>query len=134
MEPFAAYWDDLTDPRSGNAGLHDFHEPLMIALCAVLWGGQGAVDMARFAREREGFLRGFLRLANGPPSHGRVGTRTVSVSTDVAWLQDGHQHWTPHSVSRQDARLTDVVHASQSPPTPSRAQAGHSAAGIRAEG
>ena len=29
----------------------------MIALCAVLCGGQGAVDMARFAREKEGFLR-----------------------------------------------------------------------------
>lgn len=69
MEPFAACWDDLADPRSGNAGLHDFHELLMIALCAVLCGGQGAVDMARFAREKEGFLRGFLRLANGPPSH-----------------------------------------------------------------
>ena len=69
MEPFAACWDDLTDPRSGNAGLHDFHELLMIALCAVLCGGQGAVDMARFAREKEEFLRGFLRLANGPPSH-----------------------------------------------------------------
>jgi hypothetical protein len=26
--------------------LHDFHELLMIALCAVLSGGQGAVDMA----------------------------------------------------------------------------------------
>ena len=69
LEPFAACWDDLADPRSGNAGLHDFHELLMIALCAVLCGGQGAVDMARFAREKEGFLRGFLRLANGPPSH-----------------------------------------------------------------
>ena len=25
--------------------------------------------MARFAREKEALLRGFLRLANGPPSH-----------------------------------------------------------------
>ena len=51
MEAFAACWDDLDDPRRGNAGLHDFHELPMIALCAVLCGGQGAVDMARFARE-----------------------------------------------------------------------------------
>ena len=69
MERFAACWDGLDDPRRGNAGLHDFHELLMIALCAVLCGGQGAVDMARFAREKEPFLRGFLSLANGPPSH-----------------------------------------------------------------
>ncbi len=41
----------------------------MIALCAVLSGGQGAVDMALFARAKEPFLRGFLKRANGPPSH-----------------------------------------------------------------
>ena len=41
----------------------------MIALCAVLCGGQGAVDMALFARAKEPFLRGFLKLANGVPSH-----------------------------------------------------------------
>src|SRR5580704_13069602 len=41
----------------------------MIALCAVLCGGQSAVDMALFARAKEPFLRGFLKLANGVPSH-----------------------------------------------------------------
>jgi len=69
VEQFAACWEGLEDPRSGNAGLHDFHELLMIALCAVLCGGQGAVDMAEFAKAKEPFLRGFLKLANGVPSH-----------------------------------------------------------------
>jgi predicted transposase YbfD/YdcC len=41
----------------------------MIALCAVLCGGQGAVDMAEFAKAKEPFLRGFLKLTNGVPSH-----------------------------------------------------------------
>src|SRR5258708_16511389 len=41
----------------------------MIALCAVLCGGQGAVDMAVFAEAKEPFLPGFLKLANGVPSH-----------------------------------------------------------------
>jgi predicted transposase YbfD/YdcC len=41
----------------------------MIALCTVLCGGQGAVDMALFAKSKEPFLRGFLKLKNGPPSH-----------------------------------------------------------------
>jgi len=69
LEEFVACWEGLEDPRSGNAALHDFHELLMIALCAVLSGGQGAVDMALFARAKEPFLRGFLELANGLPSH-----------------------------------------------------------------
>ena len=69
MDQFSACWEGLEDPRTGNASLHDFHELLMIALCAVLSGGQGAVDMAVFAKAKEPFLRGFLKLENGVPSH-----------------------------------------------------------------
>jgi predicted transposase YbfD/YdcC len=69
MEAFAACFEGLEDPRSGNAELHDLHEILMIALCTVLCGGQSAVDMHVFARAKEGFLRGFLKLKNGLPSH-----------------------------------------------------------------
>lgn len=69
MERFVECWEDLDDPRTGNAALHDFHELLMIAMCAVLCGGQGSVDMALFAKSKAPFLRGFLKLDNGPPSH-----------------------------------------------------------------
>jgi predicted transposase YbfD/YdcC len=69
LEQFGACWEGLEDPRSGNAALHEFHELLMIALCCVLCGGQGAVDMALFAEAKEPFLRSFLTLANGLPSH-----------------------------------------------------------------
>jgi predicted transposase YbfD/YdcC len=69
LEQFGSCWEGLEDPRNGNAALHDFHELLMIALCCVLCGGQGAVDMALFAEAKEPFLRSFLTLANGLPSH-----------------------------------------------------------------
>ena len=41
----------------------------MIALCTVLCGGESCVDMADFAEEKEPFLREFLSLDNGLPSH-----------------------------------------------------------------
>lgn len=69
MEKFIACWEGVDDPRTGNAALHDFHEMLIIALCAVLCGSQGSVDMGLFARSKEPFLRGFLKLENGVPSH-----------------------------------------------------------------
>jgi len=69
LEQFGTCWEGLEDPRCGNAALHDFHELLMIALCCVLCGGQGAVDMAVFAEAKEPFLRSFLSLSNGLPSH-----------------------------------------------------------------
>ena len=59
----------LEDPRTGNAGRHDLLEILMMALCTVLSGGQTAVDMAIFAREKEPFPRQFLKLEHGVPSH-----------------------------------------------------------------
>jgi hypothetical protein len=69
LDQFVAYWEGLEDPRTGNAGLHDFHELLMIALCTVLCAGQGAVAMSRFAEAKETLLRSFLKLENGVPSH-----------------------------------------------------------------
>jgi hypothetical protein len=69
VEEFSGCWEGMEDPRKGNARLHSFYELLMIALCAVLCGGQSAVDMALFARAKEDFLRTFLKLSNGLPSH-----------------------------------------------------------------
>jgi predicted transposase YbfD/YdcC len=69
LDQFVACWEGLEDPRTGNAGLHDFHDLLMIALCTVLCGGQSAVDMGLFVRAKEPFLRGFLKLKKGLPSH-----------------------------------------------------------------
>jgi hypothetical protein len=46
----------------------------MIALCTVLCGGQGAVDMGLFPRAKEPFL-GFLKLSNGLPSHDVSGAK-----------------------------------------------------------
>jgi predicted transposase YbfD/YdcC len=69
VEAFGACWEGLEDPRTGNAALHEFHDLLMIALCTVLAGGENATDMAEFAKAKEPFLRGFLQLSNGLPSH-----------------------------------------------------------------
>ena len=69
VEGFRACFAELEDPRVGNARRHDLQELLLIALCAVLCGGESCVDMADFALEKEDFLREFLPLAHGLPSH-----------------------------------------------------------------
>jgi predicted transposase YbfD/YdcC len=68
MEGFAACFADLEDPREDNAR-HDLLEILVIALCAMLCGGEDCSDMALFGRAKEPFLRRFLRLPHGIPSH-----------------------------------------------------------------
>lgn len=70
MERFRACFGDLVDPRPGsNAQRHDLLEILLIALAATLCGAEGCVDMALFGRAKEPFLRRFLRLEGGIPSH-----------------------------------------------------------------
>jgi hypothetical protein len=69
MERFRACFAGLDDPRTGNAQRHDLLEILLIALCATLCGAETCVDMALFGETKEPFLRRFLRLPGGIPSH-----------------------------------------------------------------
>lgn len=59
----------LEDPRTGNAKRHLLLEILLIALCALLSGGETCADMALFRRAKQGFLGRFLRLEHGVRSH-----------------------------------------------------------------
>ena len=66
---FADCFDDLPDPRTGNATRHALVEVLTIALTASICGCETCVDFADFAEDREELFRGFLTLENGLPSH-----------------------------------------------------------------
>jgi|SRR6266850_3259594 len=68
MDKFRKFFRKLRDPRARNAQ-HELLEILVIALAALLCGAEGASDMARFGRAKEGVLRQFLRLEHGIPSH-----------------------------------------------------------------
>jgi predicted transposase YbfD/YdcC len=68
MDGFAACFAGLKDPREDNAR-HDLHEILIIAFCAMLCGAEDCSDMAVFGRCKDAFLRQFLRLRHGTPSH-----------------------------------------------------------------
>ena len=69
MEEFSYLFEGVDDPRRSNATRHDLHEMLMIALLSALCGGEGCVDMETFGRAKERFLRGFMTLRHGIPSH-----------------------------------------------------------------
>jgi predicted transposase YbfD/YdcC len=69
MDGLIACFAELDYPRTGNAGRHDLLEMLVIALCTVLTGGEDCTDMAEFAATKLEFLRGFLKLEHGAPSH-----------------------------------------------------------------
>lgn len=64
------YFADLIDPRRETKNkLHKLTDIVMIVLCAVLSGIEDWVGMEEFAEEKEDWLRTFLELPNGIPSH-----------------------------------------------------------------
>lgn len=69
MEDVEEIFEELEDPRTGNAKRHVLHEILVIALCTVLCGGETCADMALFGCAKGDFLQGFLTLPHGIPSH-----------------------------------------------------------------
>ncbi len=66
---FGACFDDLPDPRTGNAIRHNLLEMLTIALTASICGAESCVDFADFGRDRAALFGEFLELAGGLPSH-----------------------------------------------------------------
>ena len=64
---------ELPDPRSGPAQRHDLTEMILMALCAVLCGADSWVDVAEWAEDNEAWLRRYLVLAHGTPSHDTFG-------------------------------------------------------------
>ena len=70
MEKFRQLFKEVEDPRTSSATRHDFCKMLMIAVFSNLCGGQTCADMADCAENNEAFLRQFMRLEHGLPSHG----------------------------------------------------------------
>ena len=69
MREICVIFQEIEGPRRSHATRHDLHEMVMIALLSTLSGGEGCVDMETFGRMKESFLRRFMELKHGIPSH-----------------------------------------------------------------
>lgn len=97
IEMFTAF-EDLTDPRIERTRVHDLFELVVVALCGTIAGANSWVDIERFGNARLPWLRTFLKLKEGVPSHdtfGRVFSRldpAKLVNCVQQWLRDiGHE-------------------------------------------
>jgi predicted transposase YbfD/YdcC len=63
------HFAELTDPRVDRGKLHLLLDILVIALCAVICGADTWVEMEAYGRAKEEWLKQFLPLPNGIPSH-----------------------------------------------------------------
>ena len=63
----------LYSPRSERHTRYDLAELLTVAVCAVLSGVDDFVDIELWAEVKIDWLRGFMKLEHGIPSHGTIG-------------------------------------------------------------
>ena len=82
---------DIPDPRIGNAKKYKLEEILTIAILAVLCDCTQFTEMELFGLERENWLRSFLELEHGIPSHDTFGD--VFAAIDSKAFQEGFMEW-----------------------------------------
>lgn len=66
-------FEDLTDPRVERTRRHELFDLVVVALCGTIAGGDSWPDIERFGNERLDWLRTFLKLEEGIPSHDTFG-------------------------------------------------------------
>jgi predicted transposase YbfD/YdcC len=87
------HFGELQDPRTGNATAHIFLEILIIAICAVICGADGWSDIELFGKNKKDWLKTFLELPKGIPSHDTFGRVFAKIKPEefqkrcVEWVQ-----------------------------------------------
>src|SRR5919199_5812656 len=69
LDALITAFETIEDPRCGWKVEHRLLDILVIAVCAVLGEAESFEDIALYGRCKEAWLRGFLALPNGIPSH-----------------------------------------------------------------
>jgi predicted transposase YbfD/YdcC len=73
MESPQKYFKSLPDPRIKRKQLHDFQDVIMLVLCGVIAGCDEWTTIEEYAKTKIDFLKTFLKLPNGIPSHDTFG-------------------------------------------------------------
>lgn len=79
---FLRFFADLPDPRAANV-VHRLSDILVIAVCAVICGAEGWVDVQTFGNAKLPWLRTFLDLRHGIPSHDTFGRVFAALDPDA---------------------------------------------------
>lgn len=82
----------IPDPRTGNAIRHKLEEILTIAILAIICDYSQFTEMELFGIEQEEWLRTFLTLPNGIPSHDTFGDVFAAINPEE--FRKGFMEWT----------------------------------------
>jgi len=73
VEAIEEHFSKISDPRKDRTKDHKLIDIIAIAICAIICGAEGWTDMEVFGNSKVVWLRAFLELPNGIPSHDTFG-------------------------------------------------------------
>lgn len=91
LEAIEEHFSKVSDPRVDRTKEHKLMDMIAIAICAVICGAEGWVDIELFGKSKLPWLKTFLELPNGIPSHDTFGR--VFSRIDAQQFQLAFQEW-----------------------------------------
>jgi len=98
------HFKDVEDPRVTGRTAHQLVDIIVIGICAVICHAETWVDVEEFGKAKEEWLRSFLELPNGIPSHDTFGR--VFGQLDPTEFRKGFLSWVR---SVQEVTQGDIV-------------------------
>lgn len=89
-------WVGVRDPRQAKKVERDLAEMLVVAVCAVLSGADGFVEIEAWAKEKLDWLRQYLKLEHGIPCHDTFGR--VFAAIDPGEFGAAFMRWVAQAV------------------------------------
>lgn len=98
---FKECFEQVEDPRVVGRTTHSLHSILFIAVAATVAGADGPEDMAKFAEHKQNWLKQFIDLRRGLPSHDTIGRVLELIKPKQ--FQDAFLGWISSLSSLHDA-------------------------------
>jgi predicted transposase YbfD/YdcC len=89
--PLLEHFKTLEDPRAEHLLEHELLDIIGLTICAVVCGADTWVDIENYGYAKQEWLKGFLRLPNGIPSHDTIAR--LFAALDPQALQECFLSW-----------------------------------------
>ncbi len=106
MALLGGHFDLIPDPRRDHGKQHALPDIFALVLCAVISGADSFLAIEAFGKARLGWLRRFIPLENGVPSHDTI--RRVFALVDRRHFERSFAAWAQEAFQKTDGQVVAI--------------------------